>query len=67
MTILKKLKQRRKELKLTQEEVALHLGYESRNAYWAIENGVTELKAKQVRELAEFFTVPVASLLEEKF
>ena len=67
MTILKKLKQRRKVLKLTQEEVALFLGYESRNAYWAIENGITELKAKQVKALAELFEIPVDSLLEEKF
>lgn len=57
MSVCEKLRQKRREHRLKQEEVAQYLGFESRNGYWAIENGKTKLRAEHLILLMQLYGV----------
>lgn len=59
---MNRLKELRKEKKLTQQNMAALLGM-SRRGYQKIENGESQLKAYKAQLLADYFNVPVAYLL----
>ena len=49
----RRVKERRIELNMTQEELACRVGYKSRSAIQKIEVGVNELKQKQIAAFAK--------------
>ncbi len=53
MTIGERIKQKRKELGLSQEEVADSLGYKSRTSVFKVEQGITDLPLSKVKEFAK--------------
>lgn len=53
MTIGERIKQRRTELGLSQEEVANKLGYKSRTSVFKVEQGITDLPLSKVKEFAK--------------
>lgn len=48
----KRIKERREELKFTQEELAHKVGYSSKSAIQKIERGVNELRQEKIAEFA---------------
>lgn len=63
-----KLRQRRIELGMTQEELAKRLGYSERSAIAKIETGVNELTVKKFVDMCRALSVDPADILglEEK-
>ena len=53
MTIGERIKKRRTELDLSQEEVANELGYKSRTSVFKVEQGITDLPLSKVKEFAK--------------
>lgn len=53
MTIGQRIKQRREELNLSQDELAQKLGYKSRSSITKIENGERELPQSQIKSIAD--------------
>ncbi|WP_413782519.1 helix-turn-helix domain-containing protein [Anaeroselena agilis] len=60
-----RLRQKRREFKLRQEDVARYLGFASKNAYWSIENGRTRLKAEHLCRLMQLYNVPAEFFLRD--
>lgn len=58
MSLCKKLRQKRREFQLKQEDVAKYLGFESKNGYWSIENGKTKLRIDHLALLVKLYNVP---------
>ena len=59
---MNRLKELRKEKKLTQKELAEEIGISKRTlAYW--ENGESQIKPEKAEKLANFFGVSIAHLL----
>ena len=59
---MNRLKELRKEKKLTQKELAKEIGISKRTlAYW--ENGESQIKPEKAEKLANFFGVSIAHLL----
>lgn len=57
MSVCEKLRQKRREHHLKQEEVAQYLGFCSKNGYWAVENGKTKLRAEHLTLLIQLYNV----------
>lgn len=69
MTLGEKVKRKREELKLSQEELAEKMGYKSKTSIHKIEQGITDLPLSKVEELAKVLDLKVAYLMgwtEEK-
>ena len=62
MTIGERIKQKRQELGLSQEEVADKLGYKSRTSVFKVEQGITDLPLSKVKEFAEVLKTTPAHL-----
>lgn len=65
MSLCKKLRQKRRELRLRQEDVAEYLGFESKNGYWSVENGKTRLRAEHLQQLVRLYGVSADYFLNE--
>lgn len=52
MTIGERIRSRRKELGLTQEELALSLGYKDKTSIYKIEKGVQQLTQSKIKQIA---------------
>ena len=63
MTIGERIKQKRQELGLSQEEVADKLGYKSRTSVFKVEHGITDLPLSKVKEFAEVLKTTPAYLM----
>ena len=63
MTLCQRLKRKRRERRLRQEDVAQYLGFKSKNAYGSIENGRTKLRVEHLQLLAQLFNVSTEELL----
>ncbi|WP_019880173.1 helix-turn-helix domain-containing protein [Succinispira mobilis] len=57
MTLCQRLNRKRREFQLRQEDVAKYLGFESKNAYWSIENGRTKLRTEHLVLLMALYNV----------
>lgn len=69
MTLGEKVKRKREELKLSQEELAEKMGYKSKTSIHKIEQGITDLPLSKVEELSKVLDLKVAYLMgwtEEK-
>ncbi|MDD7410174.1 helix-turn-helix domain-containing protein [Fusobacterium gastrosuis] len=69
MTLGEKVKRKREELKLSQEELAEKMNYKSKTSIHKIEQGITDLPLSKVEELAKVLDLKVAYLMgwtEEK-
>ncbi|HMO33488.1 MAG TPA: helix-turn-helix transcriptional regulator [Lacibacter sp.] len=62
-TLIRKIREQKK---VTQEEVARHMGI-SQNAYSKIENGITQLTINHVKQISEALGVPAVELLRDDF
>lgn len=65
MTLCQRLKRKRREHKLRQVDVALYLGFESKNAYWSLENGKTKLRAEHLLLLKNLYDVSADFFLNQ--
>lgn len=63
MTIGERIKQRREELNLTQEELARKLGYKSRTAISNVEKNKEDLTSTRIRKFAEALEVTPGYLM----
>lgn len=59
----KRIKQKREELKITQEELAVKLGYKSKTTIAKIENGTNDIVQSKVVEFAKALNTTVAYLM----
>lgn len=59
----KRIKQRREELKITQEELASKLGYKNKSTITKIENGVNDIVQSKVCEFAKALNTTPAYLM----
>ncbi|MCD7966567.1 MAG: helix-turn-helix domain-containing protein [Clostridiaceae bacterium] len=59
----KRIKQKREELKITQEELAIKLGYKSKTTIAKIENGTNDIVQSKVVEFANALNTTVAYLM----
>lgn len=58
-----RIKERRLELRLTQEELAARMGYKSKSAINKIELGINDVSQSKVKRFAEVLDVSVAYLM----
>jgi transcriptional regulator with XRE-family HTH domain len=65
MSICQRLRQKRREFRLRQEDVARQLGFISKNGYWSIENGRTKLRAEHLCLLMRLYNVPAEFFLRD--
>lgn len=63
MTIGERIKKRREELKLSQEELATKLGYKSRSTINKIEAGINDITQSKVVEFANALETTVSYLM----
>lgn len=63
MTIGERIKQRREELGLRQEDLAAKLGYKSRTAISNVEKGKEDLTSTRIRKFAEALETTPADLM----
>lgn len=59
----KRIKERRKELNMTQAELAEKLGYKNKTAITKIENGTNDITQTKAIEFAKALDVPIAYLM----
>lgn len=59
-----RIKARRKELGITQEQLAIRLGYKDKTAISKIENGENDIGQKKILAFAEALNTSVAYLME---
>ena len=59
MILFDLLRQKRREFGLRQVDVAVYLGFETKNGYWSVENGKTKLSAEHLARLCELYGVTV--------
>lgn len=64
MPLCEKLRQKRREHRLRQEDVAEYLGFTSKNGYWSIENGKTRLQAEHLKQLMLLYSVTAEYFLD---
>ena len=57
--IAQRIKKARENLKITQKQVALALGFKTANAISEIERGNVNISAKDIHTLAEYFNKPI--------
>ena len=62
--IKENLRQCRKDAKVSQTQIARHLGI-SKQTYHNLENGYTVLTVPKLKDLAEYFGVPMTRILGE--
>lgn len=65
MSMTERLRQKRQQFKLRQEDVSRYLGFESKNAYWSIENGRTKLQASHLLLLTKLYNVSADYFLSD--
>lgn len=63
MNLTQRLRAKRREFKLRQEDVSTFLGFESKNGYWSIENGRTRLQTEHIIRLMQLYSVPAEYFL----
>ncbi len=63
MILKDRLRQKRREFRLRQEDVAIYLGFESKNGYWSVENGRTKLRTEHLVLLMALYNVPAEYFL----
>lgn len=66
MLDLKKIRDRREEKGISQEEMAKAIGRYSRTTYTRIENGEVSLKASELEALAKILDVPISYFFNNK-
>lgn len=62
---LEKIKNLRKQLDLSVEEMSNLLGYESLNGYYYLETGRSKFSAEALAKVADIFNVPIGTLFFE--
>lgn len=65
MKLRELIKVKRMELKLSQQELALMVGYKSRSTISKIESGVNDIPRSKVKLFAEVLQIPCTELVEE--
>ena len=63
MTLGDRVKQKREEMGLSQEELADKMGYKSKTSIHKIEQGITDLPLSKVEELAKVLNVTTSYLM----
>lgn len=64
-TIGERIRKKRIESNLTQEQLAQKMGYKTRGSINKIENDVTELTPSKIKRLAEIFNCPISYLIDD--
>ena len=63
MTLGDRVKQKREEMGLSQEELAEKMGYKSKTSIHKIEQGITDLPLSKVEELSKVLNVTTSYLM----